>query len=182
MTVQHGFWLLIASGHLFLVTCGAFGWGLLPAEWPSQRVLRLYGELTSADSQFGFFAPAVGSQLRTVFVLTDAEGHSWEDTLDKGANRECYIRQAGMTDAAWCQGNVDHAQVASWAAGMLGRHPSAVSVQVCIEAFDVPRMSQYRGGARPSWVPAYSLTYERQDFDRPKSAAEAELEPDAEEP
>jgi hypothetical protein len=161
MTVSHAFLVGLAATHLVLVACGAGGWTLVPDDTPANRWLRLYGELSGADNRYGFFAPAVGSQLRTLFTLQDEQGRTWTDTHEHGRTHEGNLRFGGLTDAAWAHGNLDPVQLRSWAAAMLGRHPTATSVTICIQAYSVPTMSDYRFGKRPEWLPVYETTYAR---------------------
>ena len=52
----------------------------------------LYSSLSGADNGYGFFAPGVGAQFLTTFVLTDTEGNEWTDTLDMGSTSEANLR------------------------------------------------------------------------------------------
>jgi hypothetical protein len=165
MSPRHACLTLLAGIHLFLVACGASGNPLGSEESLGYKWRRLYGELSGADNRYGFFAPAVGYQLRTVFVLEDKDGGTWSDIHERGPNAECNLRLGGLTDAAWAQGNVDRTQLHSWAAAALGRHPRAVAVEVKIEAYQMPSMAQYRLGVRPHWETIYTANYTREDAD-----------------
>jgi hypothetical protein len=161
MTVRHAFITGLAALHLVLVACGAAKVTLMPPGSTAWKWLRLYGEASGADNQYGFFAPVVGFQLRTLFTLTDKDGATWEDTHDHGATAESNLRFGGMTDAAFGEEEFDKRQVHSWAAYMFGRHPTAVSVHVAIQYYHLPSMAEYRMGARPKWVTSYETTYTR---------------------
>jgi hypothetical protein len=175
MSKWHAVLTAVAAVHLFLVACGAAGLTLLPEDTPSEKLLRLYGELSGADNNFGFFAPRVGAQIRAIFTLTDSDGNTWTDVLERGSNRETDLRVEVLIESvlddnaledeededeegdeedeeeasrpSWLQ----TASVKSWAVWMFARHPSAVEVAVSVEYYYVPPMDEYRTGARPEW-------------------------------
>lgn len=177
MTARHAFLTGLAALHLFLVACGASGVGLLPPGSTSWKWLRLYGELSGADNRYGFFAPAVGYQLRTLFTFVDKDGHSWEETHERGTTPESNLRLGGLTDAAWAQGEADRRQIHSWAASALGRNPKAVAVNITIQSYYLPGMWEYRQGMRPKWYPVFQTVYTRQEVE-----GDADIEGDVETP
>jgi len=142
----------LASLHLVLVACGAAGWdNLLPNTYPG-RCLQVVRAYTGSDASYGFFAPGVSNAVRPTFTLIDADGKEWTDTLDANMGREAKLRVGsgiGMT-SVFPDLQVDFLH--SWAATMLGRHPTAKQVIVAIEYFDVPPMDEYRAGELPQWI------------------------------
>lgn len=163
MTTGHAFVTGLAVLHLLLTACGAMGLRLFPEDTPAWRILRLYGEAAGTDNRYGFFAPAVSSQVRGQFILTGANGETWIDTLERGNTRESNLRLGGLTDTVWASGEIDEPQLRSWAAAALGRHPRADRVVVRLEVNDVPSTSEFRLGKRPQWVFFHEATYCRAD-------------------
>jgi hypothetical protein len=152
-------------GHLALVACGAAGLRLLPASNIAGQTLRCYGALSGADMGFGFFAPAVGSQMRAVFVLTDGTGHTWEDDLEAGHNHEVKLRIGALINQFPVADQEEFLRrdlAASWAGTLFARHPTAQQITVRVEAYDVPSRAEYRAGARPAWVHVSSYTCTRE--------------------
>jgi hypothetical protein len=181
MTVRHAFFTGLAALHLFLVSCGAAKVNLLPPTSSAWKWLRLYGEVSGADNQYGFFAPVVGYQLRTLFTYTDKDGATWEETHDRGASAESNLRLGGLTDAAWGEEEFDKLQIRSWAASALGRNPTAVSVHIAIQHYQLPSMWEFRHGSRPKWVTMHETTFARtnegEDVDIEGEAATPETPP-----
>lgn len=153
-------WLGIALLHLFLVVCGAAGWPLFSSDSTAGKTLRAYGSLSGADNGYGFFAPGVAAQLRPRFQLEDQAGNVWEDTLEATLSHEASLRLGGAIGmAAYPDLRPDLA--ASWAATMLGRHPSAVRVTVIIEIMYLPTMEQTKVGEAVEWLQLFEGTFER---------------------
>jgi hypothetical protein len=154
-----------ATGHLVLVACGAAGLlRALPRTSGPARAVQWYGAMSGADNDYGFFAPGVGAQLRAVFVLTDAEGRTWEDDFGSGPNQEVRLRLNRVVSTFPAEDGEEALRrdlLASWAGSMFGRHPEARKVEVRVEAYDVPSMAEYRGLARPQWVLVYAEMFVR---------------------
>lgn len=154
MTRKYAFFTVLAGLHLVLVICGAFKRPLLPKELPASEPLRIYGAVSGADSNYGFFAPSVGPQLRAIFTLTDRDGKSWTDTLTRGLNAEATLR-AGNTVSVIASPELTEetrkALVTSWALAMFNKHPTVVELIIRVEVFDPPTMTEFQEGTRPEW-------------------------------
>jgi hypothetical protein len=160
MCFQHWLWMLLAAAHLVMVVVGASG--LLPdANSAPGHSVQWYARMSGADSRFGFYAPAVGSEYRARFVLHDQFGGTWRDVFEEAKSPEARLRQQGIINwgfesaAERDSSEVRQRLVKSWSTTMFKRHPSAVSLSVVIEVYDVPTMSEYRAGSRPSWKTLY---------------------------
>lgn len=135
-------------------------------------VLAEYGALSGTDSSYGFFAPSVGTQLRTTFVLTDAAGNTTTDVLTTGVSKEADLRIGDMVAIFWMDDqDLKRAMAGSWAGRMLARHAEAVRVAVHLDAYDLPTMAEYREGKRPEWGPYYEAVFVR------RGSASADAEP-----
>jgi hypothetical protein len=162
MTARHAVCTVLAATHLTLATIWAFeGSPPVPDRPLAKKLLRLYGTLSGAENQFGFFAPDVGWQVRSTFALMDAAGRTWTDTHERGPNRECELRLGNIADTMFALDIVDEEQIHSWAAAALGRHPTAETCVVRIDAYHTPTMAEFRAGKRPEWVNGAELTYTR---------------------
>lgn len=160
MTRRHTLLTALAGIHLALVVCGAASWSLLPdTTWVGQA-LHAGRSLTGSDNGFGFYAPEVGAELRARFTLSAGQ-RRWTDTLDPTGNREAQLR-LGTVISLVTFPDLREPVIASLAAAMLGRHPSAQQVIVCIEVYDPPTMEEYRAGARPEWQVLYEAVFTRQ--------------------
>jgi hypothetical protein len=166
MTRRHALATFAAACHLVLVVCGASG--LLftgdPAmgDWPRQGV-QLYGALSGAENGYGFFAPGVGAQIRATFILTDASGRTWTDTLERGLSHEATLRAAGSVSLA-AEPDFRDDLFRSWIGTMFGRHPEARRVVVRLEMFDPPTMAEYQAGHRAEWEIIDEVTANRDEL------------------
>jgi hypothetical protein len=125
-------------------------------------VISQYAALSGTDSSYGFFAPTVGTQLRVLFELTDAEGKKSTDILTTGASHEADLRIGDMVAIFWMVDlDLQRALAGSWAGRTLARHPDAQRVVVHLDAYDLPTMAEYREGTRPDWAPFYEAEFER---------------------
>src|SRR5437016_3536232 len=91
--------LVLAAGHLMLVICGAAGFSPDPQTAkanPAKLGLAYYGSLSGSENGYGFFAPGVAPELRAVFTLSDDQGNTWSDVLDKGVSAEADLRVGGI--------------------------------------------------------------------------------------
>jgi hypothetical protein len=157
----------LAAGHLVTVIGGACD--CLPDRslGPAAEIFQWYATMSGADSNYGFFAPQVGALHRARFLLQDDEGSTWSDVFDQSNSPEARLRLTGIVDSAFMSGEADESPewrkviVRSWAATMLTRHPTAVSLTVIVEAYDVPSMADYRAGSRPSWQVVYQAQVQR---------------------
>ena len=159
--------LLLAAGHLLTVVCGAC-YSLPDTKGrAAAQILRWYATMSGASSSYGFFAPAVGSPHRAKFLLTDEKGSEWWDVFDQAGSSEARLRLTGIVDGVFMSGDMDELPqwrkqlVKSWAATMFNRHPSAVSLKVVVEYYDVPTIAEYRAGSRSSWETVYRAQLQR---------------------
>jgi hypothetical protein len=158
--------LLVAafSCHLALVVAGAAHL-TRHAHGAVGRTLRFYDALSGAGDSYGFFAPAVGPQLRAHFMLTTPQGDHTEETLEAGKNREVGFRLGNLAGTVYIvakqQTDVRRAFLGALAANRLAAHPEANTVQVSIEQWAMPTMVEYRLGVRPQWRSLYDATFVR---------------------
>jgi hypothetical protein len=153
MTARHAFLTTVAAAHLILVICGAAGF------LSEERALGWYGEVSGAGNEYGFFAPGVGASYQATFTMTDEDGRTWTDDLDRGDTHEVMLRYNNGFSALDGLGS-DLA--ASWAATMFGRHPQAQQVTVQFQEYDPPSMEEYRAGNRAEWKTFYQGTFVRE--------------------
>lgn len=166
MSLKRCCWIL-AAGHLLVVLCGACY--CLPdrSSGAGAQALRWYASMSGADASFGFFAPDVGSSHRAKFLLRDGEGRTWWDGFDRTTSHEAWLRLSGIVEVAFMNTKAEtepawrQRLVRSWAACMFTRHPTAVSLTVTVEGYQVPTMADYRAGARPGWWVVYEAQVQR---------------------
>jgi hypothetical protein len=125
-------------------------------------VIAQYAALSGTDSAYSFFAPSVGTHLRVMFELTDAEGKKSTDVLTTGASHEADLRIGDMVAIFWIvDRDLQRSLAGSWAGRILARHPGAERVVVHLDAYDLPTMAEYREGKRPDWSPYYEAEFVR---------------------
>src|SRR5262249_756033 len=127
-----------------LTTDSFFGHGL--------QVIRSY---TASDASYGFFAPGVSSAVRPTFTMIDADGNRWTDTLEGNMGREAQLRIGSGIGLTGAVPNLLPNFAHSWAATMLGRHPTAQTVIVRLEIYEVPTMDEFNRGERARWVQVF---------------------------
>lgn len=165
--------LLIAFGvgHLILVACGAASLMKSPPKNPVEDALQTYSAASGADNGYGFFAPGVGAQFRTTFILKDETGREWKENLQLGKNSEANLRFTGISSQlATMPPPARHRVMSSFAGMMFGRNPNARTITVRLELYgfdrneeeaDFPSMAEYRSGIRPKWLPMLDATFSR---------------------
>lgn len=149
--------------HLVLVVAGAVHL-TSHMHGAAGRALRFYDALSGAGDSYGFFAPAVGPQLRARFTLSTPRGERFEETLEAGKSREVGFRVgniAGTVHIASKSTELRRALLGALAANRFGAHPEADRVEVNIEQWVVPSMAEYREGQRPQWRSLHQATFER---------------------
>jgi hypothetical protein len=157
--------ILMAVAHVSAVIFGASS--CTPSATPAGKAYRWYAEISGAASNYGFFAPSVGARHRARFVLQDQQGANWADALDETASPEARLRLTGLVEDPFMSGRAaEHPEmrdrlIRSWAATMFTRHPAATSVTIEVEAYDIPRIADYRAGSRPTWVKVYQARVQR---------------------
>lgn len=158
-SVRHNVLLACAIIHLSLAGLSAAHLRPISDSRPAGRVLYAYCEITGANNNFGFFAPAVASQVRVRFTLCDKAGQC---SLDSLATRSDEVNLKLHTMFSFF--TVSEAQdllARSWAAQMLARHPDAQSISVEAEMFQLPTMTEYSAGRRPEWPQFYRAVFAR---------------------
>ncbi|UQA55111.1 hypothetical protein [Polyangium aurulentum] len=151
--------LALAAAHLVCVSLSALGvrppGGSLPG-----RAIAWYAALSGADSNYGYFAPFVGTQLRLTFEVTDRVGRMTEEPFRPGDNREVALRIANLVAMFWSQDDgFRRALSASLAGKVLATRPEAESVAVRLDVFEMPTMEAYRQGDRPWWALYYRARF-----------------------
>jgi hypothetical protein len=145
-----------AAVQLGFAAAGAMELDFDHAPWLIAR----YGALSGTDSSYGFFAPAVGTQLRVSFELTREDGTKTTDVLTTGASHEADLRIGDMVAIFWmADEDLQRSLAASWAGRMLARHPEATRVVVHLDAYELPTMAEYQRGERPDWAPHYEAEF-----------------------
>lgn len=173
MKTRHKLLIAFGIGHILLVACGAAGLMKGPINNPVSDAARAYAKLSGADNGYGFFAPNVGAQFRTVFIMQDAAGREWQQDLNIGSSSEANLRFTGISSQLVDLPPVPrHRLLQSFAAMMFGRNPDAKTVTVRLEIYgfdrsrdvaDFPTMAEYREGVRPEWLPMLDATFTRDD-------------------
>ncbi len=119
----------------------------------------LYGTLTLANRNFGFFAPEVTGDLVVRGVLVDASGarRPWSFSP---ANREMQVRLYSM--AGHFSQEEDHMDLfaRSWAVRAMNENPEVVRVEISVAQNDVPTMAEYRKGRRIEERPFYATSFD----------------------
>ncbi len=170
MAFRRCLWVLLAAGHLVTVVCGACY--LLPGSnsGPAGQIVRWYATMSGAGSSYGFFAPQVGAKHRARFLLQDDKGSTWWEVFDQASSLEARLRLTGIVESAFMSGDADKFPewrkrlVESWAATMFSRHPSAESLNVLVQFYDIPTIAEYRAGSRPSWETVYRAQVQRRSL------------------
>ena len=156
--------LLLLACHFALVVLGALQISL-SSPGIVGRSLRGYSAATGAASSFSFFAPSVGSQLRTTFELVDERGDRYEEPISENGNREIVLRLNKIISVFWDEVTDERMRrglSASLAAKVLDDHPDAKSIALRLDAFALPTMAQYVTGERPRWDLFYRARFVRE--------------------
>ena len=161
MTLRHTIYTALAALHLIFVACGATTWTPLSPKTDAGYALMVARDYTGSNASYGFFAPGVGSQMQANFVLIDAHGKEWTDTLEGHMTREAQLRVRGSISRVLEDQELIHKLSASWAATMFGRHPTAKTVVISIEIYELPTMEEYAQGQRPQWETVYMEPFDR---------------------
>jgi len=174
MTIRQKLLLGIAGVHLLLVAVGAAGLPVIPRSNPLGDSVALYSAASGADNGYGFFAPGVGAQIRTRFILRDANGRTWTEDLQLGNTSEANLRFTGISNLLPTLPAEQRRRILRSMAGtMFGKYPSAkhVTIQLDLYGFDrsatesdFPTMKEYAAGARPQWLPLSTITFSRNNF------------------
>jgi hypothetical protein len=158
--VARRYWVILGAAvvHLGLAIGGA-----AESDFDGPKgLISTYAALSGADSGYGFFAPAVGTQLRLLFHVVDEQGNRTSDVLETGVSHEADVRVGDLIAVFWLKDQeLQRALAGSWAGRMFGRHPEAQKIVVHLDAYDLPDMDEYRAGRRPGWEPYYEASFVR---------------------
>jgi hypothetical protein len=102
--------------------------------------------------------------VRARFILSSLQGEQVEETLETGKSREVGFRVgniAGTIYIAAKRTDLQRAFLGALAANRFGVHPNASHVQVNIEQWEMPSMTDYRAGSRPGWRVLNEATFTR---------------------
>jgi hypothetical protein len=149
----------IAIVHLSLAALSAAHLRPISDASPPGRAVYAYSEIAAVNNNFGFFAPAVASQVRVRFTLCDKGGHCSPDTLATGSD-EVNLKLHTMY-SFFMVSEAQDLLARSWAAQMLARHRDAETVMVEAEIFQLPTMIEYSAGRREEWMPFYHAVFAR---------------------
>jgi hypothetical protein len=109
---------------------------------------------------YGYFAPAVGSDVRVAFVLTDSAGRrSFVDL--SSSSREVSLHYDCMIRESMRMPSVRDAFTRSWAAYIFNQYPHAAVVTVLAETLNIPAMTQLARGAQQNWEIIYLANFSR---------------------
>ena len=120
-------------------------------EGPVPQCIATYGAYSGSNNGYGFFAPAVASRWQARFSLYDEQGNGWIEESWEPGNRELSLRHAAIL-GMFAHANFREELAASWAARMFARHPDARMINVHVQMYRVPPMSDFTTGDRPEWV------------------------------
>ena len=127
-----------------------------------ERPLKLYGAYSGAHTHFNFFAPTVSTQARARFVLRLPGGAVRHDELAT-ASGEANQRLAMMFTFYGVR-EIRPFLSRAWAIYMLERHPDAESVDVSVEALDIPTLAEIRAGRAARWVEIDRMSLRRDEI------------------
>ncbi|GAB4158797.1 MAG: hypothetical protein Tsb009_36050 [Planctomycetaceae bacterium] len=185
MKLRHRFLIVFGVGHLILVASGALGWLKRPPQGPTENIVQIYSAASGADNGYGFFAPGVGAQFRTIFILQDKDGREWRENLKLGTTSEANLRFTGISSQlADMPPPVRHRVMSSFAGMMFGKYPNARKITVRLELYgfdrsqqeaDFPTMAEFRAGVRPNWLPILDATFLRDDIKRGIPSTETQI-------
>jgi hypothetical protein len=99
--------------------------------------------------------------MRARFVLVDRDGKQWTDALDSNMGREARLRVGSGVSMAADFPELMRGFARSWAATMLGRHPTAQQVTVVVETYELPPMDAYATGDQAEWMVVYQESFDR---------------------
>ncbi|HWN42834.1 MAG TPA: hypothetical protein VNW71_11470 [Thermoanaerobaculia bacterium] len=151
---------LAVALHLSVVLLGALERLPLPrGKTGPLHLLAAYGEYTGASSDYSFFSPAVGSQVRVRLLRTDASGARQEIHL-RTPNREVNFRIGSMLLSAMKISEIRTPMARSWAALVLRSSSEATKVDVVAEFYSLPSMAEHRSGRRGIWKEIYRGEFE----------------------
>ncbi len=152
---------LLLAGHGAMVIAGVFQ--VVPfRDRAFGQLFTTLSIVTGTQTNFSFFAPGVGSQLKVTFRV-HLPLETKEEVFAIGT-REAELRIGNMIDTFWgrrVNEEVKQSVAASWAAKVFGDHPDAKAVEVFVDAFELPSMVEYKDGKLPRWDRFYTATFKK---------------------
>lgn len=148
--------------HVALVVYGAAGSPKFERMGFAGFLWELYGEMTAASHQYGFFAPRVGSPTR-IRLKVERPAQPAENFVLSMRSPEGHMRLGGFEDDLR-NSEEPHTRrdiSASLAAAQFDFVPDARTVTVSVECMDIPEMDQARQGVKPRWIQISSCTFRR---------------------
>jgi hypothetical protein len=120
----------------------------------------VYGTLTGAKNQFGFFAPRVSSPSRIRIKVSFAD-RAPKVQLFQARTIEGRSRFSGLLQRLRDLKDVDYRRVAAAAvaAYMFDQWPAALSVTVQLESLYIPSLPECRKGINSNWNLVFSATF-----------------------
>jgi hypothetical protein len=156
--------IFTVGAFLHLLSVAVFIWSPFPESLRGvfPAALRIYKNLSGTFRDYAFFAPRVASDLKAGFLLTDVSGG--ETFLDFAAqNSEVGFRYNCIIATCMRDANGRDLFAQSWAALVLGSHPSAKRVAVIVKTLDLPSMREYRAGKHSEWRTVYVGEFTRHE-------------------
>jgi hypothetical protein len=154
---------VLIGAHLLCVLAGATHLRV-PYAGRFTRAVGYYLGFSGAIYSWGFFAPNMGSQFKTDFVIHRKDGAISRERMGAHGPNEVLLREAGIASTFWfgmTNRKIRRSLTASWASDAFNRHPDAQQVDVQVSAFYLPSQQQLREGVPSKWVPMYAASYQR---------------------
>ena len=122
--------------------------------------IKTYMDVAGLYRGYGYFAPAVGSDVRAAFILTDSSGGKTFVDFNT-PSREVSLHYDCMIRESMRMPSVRDAFTRSWAAYVFNQYPHAAIVTVIAEMLDLPTMAQFVHGAKASWRIIYLANFRK---------------------
>lgn len=151
---------VLAAAHLLSVAFGAAGLSAVFRDNPYSKFVYLYQSLTAADSGFGFFAPAVSSEIRP--VLSYYDGEKWHQLPAFKSNSNEVTLRLGTFNGQVANDKDTDLVAASWAAWCFESIPSSLVVIVEFQHFHLPPMRKFVQ-SQAFWQPLKRFSFTRPD-------------------
>ena len=149
--------LLLSQFNLSLVPLGSI-----------ENFLHFYGLVTGSGTNYGFFSPGIGGQLKAQFEITDSNNHKYFTPLQPQTTHEVDLRISNIIDQFAYNSNLPieknfkRSLAASLAGTIFGEHSNAKQVRVMLEEYNPVSIQEYVEGERAQWNPIYQATFKVQ--------------------
>lgn len=120
----------------------------------------VYRCMTGLYRDYGYFAPAVASDVRAAALLARSDGLTTFVPFD-AKGHETRLRINNLLGAALDQKGLRNTIVRSMAASLLGADRKVESAHVIFQRQVMPDMLSYRNGHRPAWRTVYVGRFDR---------------------